>query len=384
MNETLDRILDKPELDSSFTSTGQKLFAHQESMEALRNGSGKPISCWIAPTDVCNAKCSFCSVGERVGDVLKFSQITNFLDQLIELGLKSVTFSGGGNPLIYRCKETGKNINDVISYAHGRGLECAMITNGMPLVDYPCGRRSWKNMTPEVLDMLTWCRISMAGLDHNHKEQVVYVPDFDQSITSLGFSWIMSDSYEEPSHKHGWVSTPEDVKTPMENRRVVLAENNLPWIEEQIKGYVEVHKPAYVRLLCNCLQPDMIPARHKILQGIADRINPLVVFSQNKPPSQPKKCFKVLTRPCLNADGWVYPCDSTVLNKTANHQFGSAWRICRGDDIGELFKNPAKYQMPENICPGCVFSDQVNLINDIVGGMETPMPTSEMQHVNFV
>lgn len=392
MSEVLDRILEKPELDTSFTSTGEKLFHHQSAMEALRNGKGMPISCWIAPTDVCNARCSFCSVGERVGDVLTFSQITGFLDQLIPLGLKSVTFSGGGNPLIYKCKETGKGLEDCIRYAHGNGLEVALITNGMPLTNWqsPNGdpfsyRRSWKTLSPEAIDMLTWCRISMAGLDHNHKEQEVYVPDFDPSKTTLGFSWIMSDSYEEPSHKHGWVSTPEDVKTEMADRKVVYALDRLPWIEQEVRKYVEQYNPGYVRLLCNCLQPDLISERHKVLQGVAERINPDVVFSQNKPPRQPKTCFKILTRPCMNADGWVYPCDSVVLNKTANHQFGSKWRICRWDKVAELMQNPENFYMPDGICPGCVFADQVDMIHDVVvNKIETPLPRGEVQHKNFV
>lgn len=392
-------IIDKPELDTSFTSTGEKLFHHQELLEALRNGSGMPVSAWIAPTDVCNAKCSFCSVGERAGDVLPFGVITGFVDQLHKLGLKSVTLSGGGNPLLYKCKLTGKDINDVVNYIHDKGVQVAMITNGMPLVDYSWPaihqndqerrgsnyRRSWKNMPPETIDKLTWCRISMAGLDHNHREQEVFVPDFDPSITTLGFSWIMSDSYEEPSHKHGWVSTPEDCKTELPVRRVVKAEDRIGWIEKQIRGYVENHNPKYVRLLCNCLQPDLIPERHRVLQGMAERINPDVVFSQNKPPRQPRRCFKVLTRPCLNADSFIYACDSTVLNRTAGHKFGSLWRICRWDQVGELFTDPSKFDMPDGICPGCVFADQVDLINDVVHGAEFPVPSGEVpQHINYI
>lgn len=378
-------IVEKPELDTSFTSTGEKIFYHQELLEKLRNGSGMPVSAWIAPTDVCNAKCSFCSVGERAGDVLPFGVIMGFVDQLHALGLKSVTLSGGGNPLLYKCKLTGKDITDVIDYVHGLGIQVAMITNGMRMQTYEDGRTSWVNMRPETLDKLTWCRISMAGLDHNHKEQQVYVPDFDQTKTTLGFSWIMSDSYEEPSHKHGWVSTPEDVRMEMGSRMVVKAEERLPWIEEQIRGYVVKHHPKYVRLLCNCLQPDLIPARHKVLQGMAERINPEVVFSQNKPPRQPKKCFKVLTRPCLNADSFVYPCDSTVLNRTAGHKFGSLWRICRWDQVGELYADPPKFDMPDGICPGCVFADQVDLINDAVAGREFALPSGDPpQHINYI
>lgn len=378
---------ESPRLTTSFTSTGEKLFYHQEALAHLKNGQGVPISAWCAPTDVCNAKCAFCSVGERPGDVLPWSAVKGFVDQLVPLGLKSICFSGGGNFLMYRCKETGVGPNEVIDYVHGQGVECALITNGMPMIEYPGGRKSWKNLRPETLDKLTWCRISMAGLDANHKEQCVYVPDFDRSITSLGFSWIMSDAYREPSHKHGWVSTPEDIRTPMEDREVVMAMDRLPWMEEQIRHYVETYNPVYCRLLCNCLQPSQIPERHRILQDMADRINPDVVFSQNKPPRQPnKKCYKVYTRPCLNACGTVFCCDSVVLNTTAGHKFGTQWGVCRWDEVGELFSKPIRQVIPDGICPGCVFPDQVDLIGAIVeDGIDTPLPDGPPpQHVNYI
>ncbi len=398
-------MIEEPELKDSYTSTGAKLYFHQEAMQRLRNGYGTPISAWCAPTDICNAKCSFCSVGERIGDVLPYRAVKGFVDQLAPLGLKSITFSGGGNFLMYRCKETGKDCSDIIRYVKGLGIECALITNGMPMVkwydaggewvkesdidptlEYLGARMSWKNMPPDVLDMLTWCRISMAGLDANHKEQQVYVPDFDQSKTSLGFSWIMADSYQEPGHKHGWVSTPEDIRTPLEDRSVVIAEDRLPWIEQQIRHYVEKHNPSYCRLLANCLQPDRIASRHRILSDMAERINPQVVFSQNKPPRNPgKSCAKIYTRPCLNADGFVFCCDSVVLNRTANHKFGSDWRVCRWDEIGELFSKPIRKVIPDGICPGCVFPDAVELIGEIIEGRETPVPEGPpLEHVNYI
>lgn len=386
-------------LNTSFTSTGEKLFHHQEAMQALRDGSGKPIHAWLAAHDICNHKCTFCSVGERPGDVLSFNVIRPYFETLAELGLKAVTLSGGGNSILYRCKETGADFNDLVDFLYGLDLQIGVITNGMPMVDYggedhncfeehwnkPTIRRSWKCVSPRTLDKMTWCRISMSGLDHNHKEQEVFVPDFDHSKTTLGFSWIMSDSYEEPTHKHGWVSTEEDIRTPMENRKVVMGLDRLPWIEEQIKGYVEKHNPAYVRLLANCLQPNLIPERHRMLSEMAYRIDPQVVFSQNKPPRQPQKCWKVLPHPCLNADGFVYSCDSVVLNRDAGHKFGSAWRICRAEQIGDLYADPSAFNMPDGICPGCVFADQVDLLHDIVGGRETPVPSGPVpQHVNFV
>lgn len=380
-------------LATSFTSTGEKLFFHQEALQALRDGSGMPIHAWLAAHDLCNHKCAFCSVGERAGDNLPFPVIQKYFETLSGLGLKAVTISGGGNSILYKCKETGADFNQLVEFLFDLGLQVGVITNGMPLKDWTMdgkgaewnGRRSWRVVKPSTLDKLTWCRISMSGLDHNHKEQEVFVPDFDPEITALGFSWIMSDSYEEPAHKHGWVSTPEDIRTEMDNRRVVLASDRLPWIERKVKDYVERYNPRYVRLLSNCLQPDLIPERHKALSEMAARIDPTKVFSQFKPPRQPQKCYKVLPHPCLNADGWVYSCDSVVLNRDAGHKFGSQWRICRAEEIGELYANPAKFKMPNGICPGCVFADQVDLIHSIVSGAETPLLAGPPpSHVNFV
>ena len=396
-------MLPSPELKDSFTSTGEKLFWHQEAMQKLRDGRGMPIVTHVMPTDLCNAKCAFCSVGERPGDVIPFAWIEGYLAQLVPLGLKAVIISGGGNPILYRDKESGKDFNDLVDHIHGLGLEIGLITNGMPLREYTPlpipnflgrsrdnegsvrTRRSWKTVRPETLDKLTWCRISMAGLDANHPEQEVFVPDFDQSKTSLGFSWIMSDSYEEPSHKHGWVSTPEDIRTPMQDRKVVKATDRLPWIEEQIRAYVEKHRPTYARFLCNCLQPEQIPERHRILSEMANRINPAICFSQYKPPRQPNKpCAKIFPHPVLNCDGYVFPCDSTVLQRTAGHKFGSAWRVCRWDEIGALYANPIRQVIPNNICPQCVFSDQVDLIGEIIEGRETPELSAEPVHSSFV
>lgn len=377
-------ITEAPELKDSFTSTGEKLFAHQEAMQRLRNGYGTPISAWCAPTDVCDARCPYCSVQERPGDVLPFRIVKSFVDQLHAIGLTSIVWSGGGNFLLYRCKETGKDCNDIIDYVHGLGIQCALITNGLPLVEDKDGRKTWKTMRSDVMDKLTWCRISMAGLEANANGQV-NVPDFDKTKTSLGFSWIMADAFEEPSHKHKWVSTLRDVKTPMDNRRIVYAVDRLPEIEEKIRGYVEKHEPTYCRLLCDCLRPDLIPERHEMLTAMAGRINPEIVFSQKKPPRQPSHpCAKVYTRPCLNADGWVYPCDSVVLNQSANHQFGSVWRVCRWNEVGELFSKPIRQVIPRDACPGCVFADAVELIGEIIEGRETPPPTRELTHVNYI
>jgi Radical SAM superfamily len=362
-----------------FTSTGSKLFWHQEAMQKLRDGKGMPIVTHIMPTDVCNFKCAFCSVQHRAGDSLKMDQIVDYIGQLVPLGLKAVILSGGGNPLLFR---DGKNdFNSLVEYIYGLGLEIGVISNGVALVDQD-GRKTWKGISTRTLDMLKWVRISLAGWDH--PQDRCDTPDLDPSKTTLGGSYVLHDIYDEPQDKkHGRVSTQEDVLTP--GGRVVYGTDRLPKLKEQMREWAERHKPSYVRLLPNCLEPSLIPERAKILQDLANEIDPQTFFVQVKPPRQPHRCLKGYGHPVANCDGWVYACDSVVLQRSAHHKFGSAWRICEMKDIAKFYAEPIKPNVPNNICPECVFSDQVDLISKIADGMPTPLPDGDKPlHANFI
>lgn len=374
------------ELKDSYTSTGSKMFFHQQAMEKLKNGEGKPITSHIMITDHCNHSCSFCSVLTRVGDTLPFSVIEGYLDLLIPLGLKAVILSGGGNPILYKCKETKKNFNDVVDMIHGRGLEIGLITNGVKMKKYSSGRTSWITVNPETLDKCTWIRISMSGLDHEEME--VNVPDIDPTKTTLGFSYVYHDTYIEPKElNHGKVSTLADLITPLVegDGRVIYGKNRLPWIQEKITEYVGKHNPVYVRLLPNCLEVDKIKDRCDELQTVANEINPDVVFVQYKPPHAPKNCWLGYVHPVLNTDQFCYPCDSVVLNQEANHKFANPWRICHWSEIAELYSKPISSLVDsKKLCPGCVFTKTNELLEQVVNGMETPMPNITPTHPNFI
>lgn len=381
-----------PTLTGSYTSTGEKLWWHQDVLRSMRDEKkGKPIVAHLLIDDRCQDSCSFCSVLTREGNQLPFGVIQGILDQLVPLGLKAIIISGAGNPILYKCRLTGKDFNDVIDEIKGRDLEIGLITNGAAMKEYPCGRTSWKMVRPETLDKLTWVRISMSGLDHNRK--VVQVPDIDKTKTTLGFSWIMADIIHEPAEpNHGKVSTLRDVITPLVegDGRVEYVEDRMPWIEEQIRFYVEKYDPKYVRLLSNCLEPEKIDHRHAILSAMGERIDPTRVFSQRKPPSQPRVCYKGYAHPVVNSDGWCFSCDSVVLNTAADadakHRFNNKWRVCRWDELAKLYADPIRPLVPNNICSGCVFNSQVDALGDVVDGlMDTPpMPDAEPEHSAFI
>ena len=408
----------------TFTSTGSKFFAHQEAMNNLRNGKGQCITSHIMCTDICNHSCAFCSVQHRAGDSLPFDDIMAYLDILLRFGLKAVILSGGGNPILYKCKSSGRTFNDVVDAIHGRGLEIGLITNGMPMkvfenydiniCKYPihsrsrscdeCGsdtshfihcsrycnpvRESWVTVKPETLDKLTWIRISMAGLDHEENE--VYVPDIDQTKTTLGFSYVAHDLYDEPADKaHGKVSTEADLITL--DRSTCKAtwrfEERIPALTEQIGFYVRIFKPRYVRLLPNCLEPNLIDRRCEQLQAMANEIDQNTVFVQYKPPKAPNICLLGYIHPVLNCDGYVYPCDSCVLNQEANHQFANPWRVCHWRDVASIYEWPIKSLIadPKKTCPGCVFTQSNLLLESVWDGSATVPPMDgQPEHANFV
>jgi MoaA/NifB/PqqE/SkfB family radical SAM enzyme len=376
-------------LTGTFTSTGEKLFAHQEAMRRLRNGQGQPIVTHLMPTDICNHSCAFCSVQTRAGNVLPLSTMRAYLEILVPLGLKAVILSGGGNPILYRDPETHVGFDALVAMVRSFGLDVGLITNGAPLRRYPCGRQSWKTVAPETLDELTWVRISMAGLDHAEEE--VYVPDIDESRTTLGFSYVLHDIYLSPGEpNHGKVSTVPDVMIYGSTGKPRRAEERIPLLTQQIRSYVWSYRPRYVRLLPNCLEPTLIERRCTLLQEMANDIDPSVVFVQHKPPRAPSACYLGYVHPVLNSDGYVYPCDSVVLNtdarKPGEHDFGSAWRMCRWDEVGGLYERPIRSLIhdPAQQCPGCVFTRSNALLDSVVQGAETPAPIGDVEHVNFV
>lgn len=406
-------------LNATYTSTGHKFFAHQEAMTKLRNGKGQPIVTHVMLTDVCNHSCAFCSVQARAGDSLAYDDVLAYLDTLIKYGLKAVILSGGGNPILYKCKKTGNDFNAVVDAAYSRGLEIGLITNGMPLKIYRRDydgrfrkmddrykerdvrlqihgdngddwRQSWPTVLPSSLDKLTWIRISMAGLDH--KENEVFVPDIDPSKTTLGFSYVAHDIYNAPEDPHhGKVSTQADLHAlGVQSRSAHTFESRIDALTEQISFYAEKYNPKYIRLLPNCLEPSRIPQRCEQLRSMAKIINfavdAEVAFVQQKPPKAPHACYLGYIHPVLNCDGYVYPCDSCVLNESANHSFANPWRICHWSEIASIFEQPVRSLIadPAKLCPGCVFTHSNEILESVVQGGDFPAPAETPTHKNFV
>ncbi len=169
------------EMTSAYTSYGgSKLLANADVLHTIQaERRFTPICVQLAPTEVCDADCSFCSVGNRpYRSAMSWPMLEQCVHDFAGLGAKSIEITGGGNPLLY--KHDGKTINDIVRLGHGLGLKVGIITNSVKL----------DRLDPVVHDMIDWIRISLAGLDEERSPEEYHLAGFPQERT--GFSYIVS------------------------------------------------------------------------------------------------------------------------------------------------------------------------------------------------
>lgn len=85
----------------------------------------------IELTNRCNERCIHCYLGEnkfKNGNLISESQVKNLIDQFVNLGGKSITFTGG-EILLY------SKIWEVLKYANDRGLEISIFSNLLQLTN---------------------------------------------------------------------------------------------------------------------------------------------------------------------------------------------------------------------------------------------------------
>lgn len=108
-----------------------KTFYHYEVMRAAANGEPvMPVSCEIDVSNVCDLDCSFCMFEDfrsKVSAMLEWQLYSSLVFQLRDVGCRSVTFTGGGEPLMH------PKFDQMSILAYRSGLDVGLVTNGISL-----------------------------------------------------------------------------------------------------------------------------------------------------------------------------------------------------------------------------------------------------------
>lgn len=333
-------------LTQKYSTWGDKLLQHTDVLNSIQNNRiYKPITIQLAPTELCNSDCPFCSVaGRPLKSLIPFVQIKKLLSDFKELGAKSVEITGGGNPMLYRDPSSGANINSIIEYANELGYDIGLITNNHTL----------KPIKRENFDKINWIRISLIQLDEGKTPEDYDFNEFPEN--KLGFSYIIYD---------GTGGIPDE-----------LSRTNKPYNGTTIESIRKIAKlvelnPSvkFVRLAGNCLikgNNKSIKDKWKEVVDEVDKYNKFFIkdISNDDGPFN-DGCYIGAIRPYIaphptGGDYQVYTCTSYVLNKRTydlNHSLGS---ISDVKDIwhklNENFKNNGyPYEVKNN--GGCNWTD---------------------------
>lgn len=143
--------------------TPMKIFHFKDKVDSLPldvDAIEPPIHIRIKPINGCNHRCRYCAYREeslqlgkdmRIADAIPKQKMLEITEDIIDMGVKGVTFSGGGEPLFY------PHLVDVLRRLVDSTVKFATLTNGGLLKG-------------EIAELFakhgSWVRVSMDGWDN--------------------------------------------------------------------------------------------------------------------------------------------------------------------------------------------------------------------------
>jgi len=358
-----------------------KLAFHKDKLDALKQGKvTSPIYVRIKPTNKCNHRCYYCSyvpgndcpVSETINftDEIPKEKMFEILEDFKEIGVKAITFSGGGEPLIH------PNIVDIMKKTLESGIDLSIITNGQEL----CGEKA------DVLKNAKWVRISLGEIDSKTFTETRKRPE----------SWFYK--LIENIREFAKIKNPECEL----GINFVVQEKNADKVYEAAKffkglgvnhvkftpvyrhsDFLEYHKPFRETVL------QQIEKARKELEEPGFTIydtyrNDFELTSVNKRCYH--KCYVMQVIPVIGADSVVYFChDKTytkngVLGSIKNRSFKDLWF---SKEATEIFN---KFDPAEGCQHHCTYDSRNLIIPEMfkhMDNLEKFQPSSN-KHKNFI
>jgi len=183
--------------DYKIMSMDNKIYYYLDQVEKLNKGEFvPPVSCEIDPSNSCNLKCGFCMFGEWREDHhehLDMNTYISLIGELQQMGTKSITFTGGGEPLM------NPNFNTMASMAFALGFQVGLVTNGVLL---------------NRVDNLEKFKFIRVSLDAHNRDDYIKVKGADHFYTVLenittalkgnkiiGLSYVVGPDNNKDLHK---------------------------------------------------------------------------------------------------------------------------------------------------------------------------------------
>ena len=348
-----------------FSIDSHKIHQHFDRLKQWQENPQRtfPLYVEISPVGHCNHRCTFCAV-DYIGyktRALSYEVLVKRLNEMAELGVRSVMFAGEGEPLLH------PKLAEVISQTKDAGMAYAITTNGVALTPKFCRT---------ALKGIQWVKVSMNGGSRTYRQvHKAGLTDYDRVWHNLELANLQRrDESLDTVLGIQAVLLPENVQDMRE-----LAERSLiagldylvikPYSQHQSSlttQYKDVHYQGYEELF-------------KTLEEYStDKFQVIIrrksMASWDSPARGYQKCYSTpYFWAYIMANGDVYGCSAYLLDD----------RFCYGNiqesafkDIwlGEKRKESMRYVANDLCIQECRKNCRMDKVNQFLWEMKNPGP----------
>ena len=261
---------------------------HHLAKEILDGKMPHPLMAVVFPSYICNHNCQGCSYGEVNRSENVFSDPKNFaklLRSLRGLGVKSIEFSGGGEPTLH------PEFGELIGQAADQGFKLGLLTNGSLL----SGRTA-----DLVVEHFTYVRVNLDASDVKVYDQIHSPPE------RYGFQTVLENLEEIIDRGNG-----RDSKLTV-GAKVMVCQSNMNFAEDIINLSKDVgcdylqFKP--MRNAKGSLLPEQVGLVNELIDSLRDRYYPFPVCGGAKGSRTDRRCWLSPIHLVVDPLGDVYPC----------------------------------------------------------------------------
>ena len=357
-----------------------KLAFHKEKLNSfLDKKIIAPIYVRIKPTNKCNHRCFYCSYDKKVGGVLSEGfkiedeisreKMLEILSDFKEMGVKAITFSGGGEPLIYPF------ITETLEKALEYGIDISIITNGQNL----------KGKTAEVLRNAKWVRISFGETNPSLFSKI-------RGISESSFFELIENIKNFAKEKNEDCELGINFAVHKDNADLIyqsaimlkdLGVNHIKFTPIWTPNFFEYHSEIKEKVIkqINDVKRDLIEDGFNIYDTYQADFE-----LSNAPEKRLSRCYVMQTIPVIGADSAVYFChDKTYTNhgflgSIKNRSFKDLW-LSKGAEI--IFNNFNPQRGCKHHCTYDPRNLSIQKMLDDMDNLERYKPKSE-KHKNFI
>lgn len=346
-----------------------KIFAHAHALTDIEEGKRiAPIYIRIKPTNYCNHKCYYCSYADNeLGlrdsvnrqDQIPWEKMQEIIADMECMGVKAVTFSGGGEPLVY------PHIVEAMQKVLDAGIDLSVITNGQLL----------KEERAEILARAKWVRISFDSANAETYARVRLLPleAFDEVCENISkFSKIKQDGCELGIN---FVINHENADQVYDMARMVknLGVNHIKYTARVTKDLFAYHEPFKTSVIdqIHRAKEELEDEGFRVINKYEGDFESALVFHRCYDKCYINRIFTVIA-----ADSKVYFCHDKayvkegVVGDLKDRSFKELWFS------EETTRRYNEFHAQKECNHHCVYDDRNELLNMFY--------SLDRNHINFI